>query len=120
MMPVHILSFASTATPWWATHQRFPTAPTKILTDCCCCRMRRSDTIARLVIHYIPPLGGFGCYHVPAYGDEKREGPWAAERVPTAAYYEPHIEVRCAPGKGCDKNPRRRFGKALREMWRWS
>lgn len=120
MTLVHILTFGSTALPWWPTHQRFPKSPATILTDCCCCRMKRSDTIARLIVPYIPPIGGFGCYQVPALPHEKRDGPWAAEAIPTAAYYEPRIEVKCAPGKGCDKNPRRRFGKALREMWRWS
>jgi hypothetical protein len=119
MSILHILSFSETALPWWATHQRFPNAPTTLLTDCCCCRMRRSDTVARTVVPWMPPLGGMGCYQEPALGFEKGNGPWAEPSYPTAAFYESRIEVKCAPDKGCNKNPRRRFGKTLREMWRY-
>jgi hypothetical protein len=116
----HILSVPNVARPWWPTHQRFPDAPVSILTDCCCCRMKRSETISRVVSHYDYPLGGLGCYQVPpSYADQERDGPWAKADFPTGAYYGFTIETECAPGKGCNANPRRKFGKHLREMMRW-
>jgi hypothetical protein len=120
MTVTHVLSTPSIARPWWPTHQRFPQAPITVLTDCCCCRMRRSDTVARLVTTYDPPLGGFGCYQKPAADWQEKEGPWAKADIPTGAYYAPRVEIECAPQKGCKLNPRRRWGKHLREMWRWS
>lgn len=114
---LHILFTPSVTRPWWPTNQRFPKSPKRLLTDCCCCRMRRQDTVARVVATWDYPLGGMGCYQEDA-------PPWQDDRCdlqpafPTGAYYDDRIEVECAPDKGCKANPRRKFGKALREMWK--
>ncbi len=117
MDTLHILWTPRIARPWWPTNQRFPKTPKTLVTDCCCCRMKRADTIARLVDSWEPPLGGFGCY-------QEEPDPWEPDRcnidphIPTGAYYDATIEIECAPDKGCKINPRRKFGMALRECTR--
>jgi len=80
--------------------------------------MRRSDTISRVVTSFEYPHGGLGCFQYPAEEGWPKDGIWAAEEFPTGAYYDPIVQTVCAPNKGCNKNPRRKFGKAGREMWR--
>ena len=115
---LHILHTpAQSRTPWWPTHQRFPEAPTSIITDCCCCRMRRAETVCRVVSYFDFPKGGLSSpadYQWPksAWGEE-----YDRPLFPTGSYCEADVRVECAPDRGCKRNPRRKIGRDLREMW---
>lgn len=123
----HILTTARLARPWWRTDERFAeTAGTKVWTDCCGCKMPADQTDCRLVETWDPPAcGDLGCYQEPTPPWEKTpsgrksRSRWAKPYVPTGAYYDPTLDVRCAEGFGCTVNPRKKAGRALREMWRF-
>jgi hypothetical protein len=109
---IHILRTDSIARPWWRTDERASAhAGHKVLTDCCCCRMPAEETDCRIVSPWDPPHGDLGCFQEPP-------DLAASADVPTGAYYEPRLEIRCAAGFGCDANPKKRRGRHLREWMR--
>jgi hypothetical protein len=117
-MNIHILRTDSIARPWWPTHERLPSwTEGKIWTDCCGCKVAAEQTDCRIICSWEPPIGGMGCY-------QEEPLPWQKDRCdfepafPTGAYYEDRIEIRCAEGFGCNANPRKKWGRHLRETWR--
>lgn len=78
-------------------HQFFrDTAPSfRLMTTCCNCRQRADECSVKHTLHDPDDLADMGN--------------WCG----------PFIRVECAPGTGCDANPRRRIGMHLRE-WSWA
>ena len=109
---IHVLRVPEIARPWWRTDERASSYTGRtVITDCCSCRMAASETDCRIVSSWEPPHGDFGCY-------QEQPNLKADASLPTGAYYEPRLEIRCAHGFGCDANPKRRWGRALREHMR--
>lgn len=112
-MITHILRTDSIARPWWRTDERAPDyAGNKVWTDCCCCRVPAEQTDCRVISSWDPPHGDLGCY-------QEQPDLAADAYLPTGAYYEPRLEVRCSEGFGCTVRPRMKWGRHLRECVRW-
>jgi hypothetical protein len=106
-------------TPAWASHERLTDLPPdeRVLTECCCCRMRADETVAVVTSHLDAPLGMQ--WHERPY--PRRHEDWDRDREPAdyfISWYDPTVRITCGPGFGCDANPRRLRGKAMREWWR--
>ena len=100
----HIYAPAYIKTPKWASHERLADCkPDEILiADCCLCKMRADETVCEIVTGLPAPRG--------LTAEEYREQIWDN-------YFEPRVNVECAPGFGCTVKPRRRSSRHLRE-WR--
>lgn len=113
-MSIHVLTTPGIARPWWRSDERMPDAQGRRLwTDCCCCKRPAEETDCRVVSYYDAPLGGFGQYQ-----EAGPAGPDLGPDLPTGAYYDPDVQVRCAEGFGCTVRPRMRWGRHLRETMR--
>jgi len=102
--------------PPWASHERLGNlaCDEKVLTDCCCCRVRADETVAIIRSALCPPTGDDWA------PDGSWEGDWSDDdRLWWASYYDPDIRIECGPECGCNANPRKRWGRAAREMNRW-
>jgi len=99
---LHIYAPAFIKTPPWATHERLSdvSADEIVFPDCCLCKMRADETICQIVTGVPLPRG--------LSDEEYRERIWEQ-------YYEPYVEINCAPGFGCNVKLRRRTSRHLRE-----
>lgn len=115
MSAIHICRDNHIARPAWATHERLTDcAPGEmVLTDCCCCRVRADETVCVVRAGPMPPTGD----RWPP--SETWEGHWTADdRLWWASYYDPSTTITCGPGCGCTVRPRKKLGRAMREMAR--
>lgn len=98
----HIYAPAYVKTPKWATHERMAnTKPDEIvIADCCLCKMRADETVCEVVTGQPFALG--------LTSEEIHEQLWDH-------YYEPHVNIECGPGFGCNVKPRRKSSRHLRE-----
>lgn len=102
---VHIYAPPTITTPPWATHERLSNVPARVFAECCNCWMPAEETVCTITGPLQIPLG------MP--NSEKLD--WMD--TVGGFYYSPYITIKCGPGCGCNINPRRRWGKHLRERW---
>lgn len=104
---VHIYAPPTVTTPPWATHERLRdvSARERVWADCCNCWMPADETACTITGPLDLPKG------MPH--DELMD--WM-DGV-GGYYYDPYVTIKCGAGYGCDANPRRRWGKHLRERW---